>query len=472
MSYWEEAFRFYSVKKMYKYSLFIIISFLIFNITVVSANDLTHLAGRIVLQVEENGEAWYISTDKLERYFLGRPKSAFDLMREKGIGITNIDLDKIPIDLDLISGFDTDKDGLPDELEKSIRTNHLSNDSDGDGFLDLEELQTNNNPRNKKPLFFDTDFINRNLGKIFLQVESRGEAWYVFPENGKRYYLGRPDDAFRIMRSLGLGISNNNLNDLTAASIDFDLKNFEIKIHNLVNKERSSFNLKPLALNEDLSGVAREHSQNLANENKNFTAIDTACSYPLIHHEGLDFGIYQNNRLENRNIKYFNMSGENIALLSSAAVNLMYKEGSIDPIIFKQCSEEQSVWDKNFKEEMEKDISEEDKISILQEEINKREKAFASTVHLEIGSTSWQTEDELAVRAVDGWMNSPGHRKNILKAEYDEAGMGVAYANSYVIITQVFIRRTDCGYEGAPCCEQGKYLVCYQPNTCVDSICQ
>jgi len=48
-------------------------------------------------------------------------------------------------------------------------------------------------------------------GKILLQVEENGEAWYVVPNQGKRVFLSRPDDAFSIMTNLGLGISNQNL---------------------------------------------------------------------------------------------------------------------------------------------------------------------------------------------------------------------------------------------------------------------
>jgi uncharacterized protein YkwD len=32
------------------------------------------------------------------------------------------------------------------------------------------------------------------------------------------------------------------------------------------------------------------------------------------------------------------------------------------------------------------------------------------------------------VRALDGWMNSPGHRANILRPEFTEVGVGVAYS--------------------------------------------
>ena len=60
----------------------------------------------------------------------------------------------------------------------------------------------------------DQSMTNRLKGKILLQVEEKGEAWYVHPVSGYRYYLGRPNDAFNIMRYLGFGISNRDLNKI------------------------------------------------------------------------------------------------------------------------------------------------------------------------------------------------------------------------------------------------------------------
>lgn len=57
---------------------------------------------------------------------------------------------------------------------------------------------------------YSSDWVAKQSGKIFLAVEKNGEAWYVNPVNLKRYYLGRPDDAFSIMRSLGLGVSEKD----------------------------------------------------------------------------------------------------------------------------------------------------------------------------------------------------------------------------------------------------------------------
>ncbi|WP_287130370.1 CAP domain-containing protein [Candidatus Cyanaurora vandensis] len=42
--------------------------------------------------------------------------------------------------------------------------------------------------------------------------------------------------------------------------------------------------------------------------------------------------------------------------------------------------------------------------------------------------------------AVEGWMQSPGHRRNILLTSYTEAGMGVWRTGNTYYFTQVFLR--------------------------------
>lgn len=43
-----------------------------------------------------------------------------------------------------------------------------------------------------------------------------------------------------------------------------------------------------------------------------------------------------------------------------------------------------------------------------------------------------------ARRAVQDWMESDGHRENILSARYEKSGVGVVISGSYVYATQVF----------------------------------
>jgi len=173
-----------------------------------------NLKGKIILKVEASGEAYYIHPSSKKMYYLGRPNDAFSVMREQGVGIKNADLKKIPVGLSNLSGADSDKDGLPDIFEDAIGTDKNKIDSDGDSFNDKTELSNNYNPKGSGKLSLDNNFSLNQKGKILLQVEGKGEAWYVNPADGKRYFLGRPADAFEAMKNLGTGISNNNFSKL------------------------------------------------------------------------------------------------------------------------------------------------------------------------------------------------------------------------------------------------------------------
>jgi len=118
--------------------------------------------GKILLQVEKNGEGWYVNPDNEKKYYLGRPADAFSIMRNLGLGIKHSEL---------------------------------------------------NNYLNSK-------FPSRLSGKILLDVERNGEAYYVNPDDLKGYYLNRPADAFRVMRELGLGITNNDIRKIGVGEIE------------------------------------------------------------------------------------------------------------------------------------------------------------------------------------------------------------------------------------------------------------
>lgn len=119
----------------------------------VDKNLSQRLSGKILLQVESHGEAWYVNPLNLKKYYLGRPNDAFNIMRSLGLGTSDKDIGSFQI--------------------------------------------------SKAPA--------RLAGRILLQVQHKGQAFYVNPVDLKLYYLGRPNDAFNIMRSQGLGISNDNL---------------------------------------------------------------------------------------------------------------------------------------------------------------------------------------------------------------------------------------------------------------------
>lgn len=49
---------------------------------------------------------------------------------------------------------------------------------------------------------------------------------------------------------------------------------------------------------------------------------------------------------------------------------------------------------------------------------------------------AWKTVDEIADGVVQGWMDSPGHRANILERRHDRQGIGVVRSGDQLYITQ------------------------------------
>jgi hypothetical protein len=119
------------------------------------------LKGKILLQVESHGEAWYVNPKDAKKYYMADGNKAYNIMRNFGVGITNKDLEK-------------------------VKTNKI--------------------------------FAKSNSGKIFLQVEAKGEAYYI-DFNGAAHYLKDGTAAYEVMRSLGLGITNNDLNKIPAGNL-------------------------------------------------------------------------------------------------------------------------------------------------------------------------------------------------------------------------------------------------------------
>lgn len=204
------------MKKIKNLQIFLFILFILFS-SCLPARASIH-SGKIYLQVEENGEAWYIYPKDDRKYYLGRPDDAFNIMRSKGLGISNTDIAKIPIGLTESTGADSDIDGLSDDLEKAIDLDPFNPDTDDDDFADSTEIENWKNPKGSGDLPRDSSLINRLKGYILLQVEQNGEAWYLNPSDSKRYFLGRPNDAFAIMRNLGIGISNSDLANINKTS--------------------------------------------------------------------------------------------------------------------------------------------------------------------------------------------------------------------------------------------------------------
>lgn len=210
--------------KTKKIQLIAIVLFSLSLLPPISANAVSVHSGKIYLQVEQNGEAWYVNPVDGNRYYLGRPLDAFKLMKTLGLGISEKNINEIPIGLLTTSDIDTDQDGLSNDLETAIGTSVWSGDSDNDEFADKTEIEKWFNPLGKGALKKNTALANKLSGRIILQSEKHGEAWYVNPKDKKRYFLGRPQNAFEIMYNLGIGISNAQLANIPTKYVSVGLK--------------------------------------------------------------------------------------------------------------------------------------------------------------------------------------------------------------------------------------------------------
>jgi uncharacterized protein YkwD len=49
---------------------------------------------------------------------------------------------------------------------------------------------------------------------------------------------------------------------------------------------------------------------------------------------------------------------------------------------------------------------------------------------------AWKTQEEIVQTTVQGWMDSPPHRKNILSSNYDQQGIGVVISGHEIYVTE------------------------------------
>jgi uncharacterized protein YkwD len=210
----------------------------------------------------------------------------------------------------------------------------------------------------------------------------------------------------------------------------YDLKKLAKDIQNLVNKKRLEFGLNPLYWDDELSFVAEEHSLDQTKDNIELTNLETPCHYPIIRHEGFtQMGYSLKERYNSRNIKYI-YGGENIAMLP-ASKDLLYIHLSSEPLL--EC--------KKVPKFLPGQGTEEERKALFRSVFNSSLEAARGVASVQWVNRKWRTYEELAELTVDGWMNSPGHKDNILRREYTVAGIGIATVNDYLIITHNFVGR-------------------------------
>jgi uncharacterized protein YkwD len=151
----------------------------------------------------------------------------------------------------------------------------------------------------------------------------------------------------------------------------------EQRVHELINLQRTSHGLKALILDPSLSDIARNHSEDMA-----------ALNY----------------------FSHVNPNGENPTDRGNDAGYSCRKDyGS-----YYTYGIAENIFQNNL---------------------------YSSATYFSNGKTvyDWNSPEEIAQTTVSGWMNSTGHRENILTPSFDREGIGVAIAaDSKVYITEDF----------------------------------
>jgi uncharacterized protein YkwD len=170
---------------------------------------------------------------------------------------------------------------------------------------------------------------------------------------------------------------NINPSQLDEDKPQFDSQKIEYLVHQLTNQERKNYGLSQLVFDSEISQIARGHSQDMAL--REYFAHETPEGFTPTDR------------------------AEHVGYVCQKIVGLQMYSGLAENIFQGYL--------------------------------------FSSYYSLNgvITSYDWSSEEEIAKITVDGWMNSPGHRENILTDIFDREGIGVEISpDNKVYVTQNF----------------------------------
>ncbi|WP_340124064.1 CAP domain-containing protein [Methylobacter svalbardensis] len=176
-----------------------------------------------------------------------------------------------------------------------------------------------------------------------------------------------------------LGLANYPVAAKTGAQPEITAAELERLIHQQINRVRQNYGLSQLNRDELLAAIARKHSSDMA-------------SYHFFSHT--------------------NLQGEDSV---ERAKNLGWN---------KKKQQGSNTW-----------------------VIGPGENIFMNQLYGKVVTTTqngvtvkkeylWKTQEEIVQSTVQGWMDSPPHRKNILSPKYDQQGIGVAISGSEIYVTE------------------------------------
>lgn len=269
---------------------------------------------------------------------------------------------------------------LPENHDCDEMRKHFSNKN---YFIEKLSTKKENSKKKRKKIVMKPDKKSSkktskkifNFSKLFkwiiILIFIFSLVYYFDDVSNKVNYIS--DDIFGFNNEF-----NNNYSHINKKP-NISIQELELKIHDLINIERTNNRLSALSIDSNLVRIARIHSEDMA-VNDFFDHInldgedpsDRAIKFNYFCRK--DYGSY-----------YTEGVGENLFQVPLYESCTYYENNPSECVYF-----------------------------------------------------NWYSLEKIAEIVVQGWMKSPGHRENILTADYDKEGVGAYIHRDYIYITQKF----------------------------------
>jgi uncharacterized protein YkwD len=163
---------------------------------------------------------------------------------------------------------------------------------------------------------------------------------------------------------------------LSSSPYVISVNSLEQRIHELINQQRTDMGLGALSFDPALADIAREHSEDMAAQ-QYFSHVNPAGQDPASRATAAGYTCRKTSG-----------SYSTYGIAENLFQNNLYSSATF-------YSNRETVYD-------------------------------------------WNSPEAIAQTTVAGWMNSSGHKKNILTRTFDREGIGVAIASEKVYITENF----------------------------------
>ncbi len=189
---------------------------------------INEVTGKIVINKDDHGKAWYVLPADKKRYYLGKQDDALKIAKGLALPLDPRQLPGLGPIATYNQELDSDQDGLSDNLETWLATDGHKADSDNDGYNDKLELDNNYNPLGAGKLTTNKNLQKKYQGNFLFNTQMPG-LFYLNPANKKLYYLENSAALLKLVQTTGVYLANFELNNIEGLTVGPEFMNEQIK---------------------------------------------------------------------------------------------------------------------------------------------------------------------------------------------------------------------------------------------------